>query len=147
MEKKQIVINQTEQKVSKNGKNFWVIIDLQGNRYSTFDKKMFDDCTDAIGTIVNIEYETKDGFFNLKGAWATGEKPKETPVYKGEVPALDRQNSIIAQTLTKCVCEIKASNPEAEFKQTAISVWRTYRDFLRTLDNGGEEEEIPEEMD
>jgi len=125
-----IVIRETEQKSKRDGTLYWQVTDINGRKISIWDKSQYDDLTDKIGQSVNVEIEQKGAFFNLKGINTNlSVKSASQPV-----PASNKDNSIVAQCLTKCVCEIcKDSLKQVPIIEVREIVLEVYTELLNEL--------------
>lgn len=68
-----------EQKVSKAGKVYWQVEDVEGERFTIFDKLIYENLSKTIGKNVNIDFTEKDDWKNVQAflGLATG---KSEPV-------------------------------------------------------------------
>ena len=126
MEKRGTIRTVTNINGSTNGKD-WVRYEFEmtdGNKYSTFDKDLFDKFGAGMSVVMFGEMNGK--YWSMNGMELEVEKVKESPITtSNEYSPKDR--SIIAQCLTKCYCNTAVVDMDKE------GVLSTYRWYLANL--------------
>jgi hypothetical protein len=129
------------EKTSVKGVKYATIELSDGRKINTFDMKLADELhKNWLGKTINGEVEEKNGFYSLVGfepvttSGAVSKAVVEAPKALEVGPT--REQSIVAQCLTKCFVEVLAANASMTLEQAntvRTGILETYKFYLKSL--------------
>lgn len=149
-----LIIKNVEEKPTAAGKYRALLTDSTNKVYSIWDESITKTAMSLIGHQVSVEVSVKGDYANIKNLAKLAQN--EAPTKNNFVPSI-RDDSIVAQCLTKCTSEIVSSIVDMTKESLPLAmnavgkqVYRQYRKFLTQLQHNSddeEEEQAPEEKE